>query len=70
VPRNAVGNVVHVLKGTVPTAAVAGVAVNTVVRAMAAGRFASARPCVLLARALHPDDEAAQMRLVAKLAGF
>jgi hypothetical protein len=69
-PKNPVGELVKQLGGTVRTAAAAGTAVNTVTRAMAAGRFVSAVACVRLARHVHPDDETAQMRLVARLAGL
>jgi hypothetical protein len=52
------------------TAVVAGVALNTVHRALAAGHFTNARACVLIARAVHPTDETTQARLIAKLAGL
>jgi hypothetical protein len=63
-------DVVERLGGAIRPAGVAEVAVESVYNAMKRGFFVNAAACVPIARALEPSVPAAQMALVAKLAGL
>jgi hypothetical protein len=70
VPKNAVTELTAHFGSAMKMAAAGDCSLGTVLRAEQNGFFTAAKVCVLLARAVHPTDLAAQALLIARLAGL